>query len=216
MFEIAKMPASLARLAIAAALTANLAAPATLQARETLRPGAAAPEFTTEDSTGKPVSLATFKGRTVVLEWTNHGCPYVQKHYGTGTMQQLQKDAAANGVVWLTIVSSSPGQQGYVEGLEADKLTADRMAQPTSVLLDRQGKVGRLYGATTTPHMFVIDPAGKLAYMGGIDDKPSTSPSSIKGARPYVREALDALATGQPVAISSTRPYGCSVKYSGS
>lgn len=216
MLEFAKTSATLARMAIVAGLAAVLASPAAVMARDTLQPGMAAPHFTAEDSSGKPVTLAALKGRTVVLEWTNHGCPYVEKHYGTGTMQQLQKDAAAKGVVWLTIVSSSPGQQGYVQGLEADKLTSERKAQPASVLLDPQGKVGRLYGATTTPHMFVIDAAGKLAYMGGIDDKPSTNPSTIKGARPYVREALDAIAAGQPVKTASTRPYGCSVKYSGS
>ncbi len=216
MFEFAKTPATLVQIAAAAGLATALALPAAVLARETLRPGMAAPDFTAEDSAGKPVALSALKGRTVVLEWTNHGCPYVEKHYGSGTMQQLQKDAAVKGVVWLTVVSSSPGQQGYVQGLEAEKLTADRKAQPANVLLDPQGKVGRLYGASTTPHMFVIDAAGKLAYMGGIDDKPSTSPSSLKGARPYVREALDALAAGQPVTTASTRPYGCSVKYSGS
>lgn len=186
----------------------------TVEARETLQPGMAAPDFSIEDSSGRMVSLAAFKGRSVVLEWTNHECPYVARHYGTGTMQQLQKDATAKGVVWLSVVSSSAGRQGHVNGLEADKLTADRKAHPTGVLLDAQGKIGRLYGATTTPHMFVVDPAGKLAYMGAIDDKPSTSPSNVKGARAYVREALDAIAAGQPVKTASTRPYGCSVKYS--
>ncbi len=204
------------RAVAAASLAAVLTLPAGALARETVRPGTVAPDFTAEDSTGKPVTLAALKGRTVVLEWSNHGCPYVQKHYGTGTMQQLQKDAAAKGVVWLTVLSSSPGQQGYVQGLEAEQLTADRKAQPAGVLLDPHGKVGRLYGATTTPHMFVIDAEGKLAYMGAIDDKPSTSPASIKGARPYVREAIDALAAGKPVTTASTRPYGCSIKYSGS
>lgn len=185
-------------------------------ARESVQPGKAAPEFTAVDTAGKSVSLAALKGKTVVLEWTNHDCPYVRKHYGTSTMQNLQRDATAKDVVWLTVISSSPGQQGFVEALEADKLTADRKAAPTAVLLDSGGKVGRLYGATTTPHMFVIDKAGTLVYMGGIDDKPTTAPDSVKTARPYVREALDALAEGKPIATASTRPYGCSVKYTGS
>ena len=183
-------------------------------ARGKVQPGAAAPDFTVIDTSGKPVSLSSFKGKLVVLEWTNHDCPYVRKHYGTGTMQQLQRDTTADGVVWLSVISSARGQQGHVEALEADKLTADRKAAPTAVLLDTDGKVGRLYGASTTPHMFIIDRAGALAYMGGIDDKPSSSPDTIKTARPYVREALAALRDGKPAATTWTRPYGCSVKYS--
>ncbi|MGE0700138.1 MAG: thioredoxin family protein [Hyphomicrobiaceae bacterium] len=182
-------------------------------ASSNVQPGKPAPDFTATDTTGKPVSLAALKGKTVVLEWTNDGCPYVGKHYGSGTMQKLQTDATSKGVVWLTVISSAPGTQGYVKGLEADKLTADRKAAPTAVLLDPKGDLGRLYGASTTPHMFVIDGAGMLRYMGAIDDKPSSSKSSLQGARPYVREALDALAAGQPVKLASTRPYGCSVKY---
>ncbi|MGD9803845.1 MAG: thioredoxin family protein [Hyphomicrobiaceae bacterium] len=183
-------------------------------AREGIRPGQPAPDFTASDSSGKPVTLSSFKGKTVVLEWTNHECPYVGKHYGTRTMQKLQEDAKADGVTWLTVISSAPGQQGHVAGLEADKLSADRKAAPTAVLLDDDGKVGRLYGASTTPHMFVIDKAGTVAYMGAIDDKPTTSRESVATARPYVREALIALREGKPVAApTSTRPYGCSVKY---
>ena len=184
-----------------------------VSARETLRPGQPAPEFSATDTTGKAVTLSALKGKTVVLEWSNHDCPYVAKHYGTDTMQKLQRDATAKGVVWLTVLSSARGTQGHVEALEADKLTADRKAAPSAVLLDAGGSMGRLYGATTTPHMFVIDQAGRLAYMGAIDDKPSTARDTVKTARPYVREALDALAEGKPVATSSTRPYGCSVKY---
>ncbi len=201
------------RPAIAVWLAASLCLAAPATAREPVQPGKPAPDFTATDTAGKPVSLAALKGKTVVLEWTNHDCPYVRKHYDTATMQKLQKDAAASDVVWLTVISSSKGQQGHVEPLEADKLTADRKAAPTAVLLDAEGKVGRLYGASVTPHMFVIDKAGTLAYMGGIDDKPSTSHKTIKSARPYVREALDALAQGKPIVTASTRPYGCSVKY---
>lgn len=208
--------AAFARHAAAMLAAATIAVATPALARDAVQPGKPAPQFSALDTAGKPVSLDAFKGKTVVLEWTNHECPYVAKHYGTGTMQQLQREATAKGVVWLTVISSSRGQQGHVEGLEADKLTADRNAAPTSVLLDAGGKVGRLYGATTTPHMFVIAKDGTLAYMGGIDDKPSTARDTVKTARPYVREALEALEAGRPVKTASTRPYGCSVKYSGS
>lgn len=211
------MPLQIAqRLSFAAAISLALLVPASsVLARDGVRPGQPAPDFTATDSAGKPVTLSSLKGKTVVLEWTNHECPYVRKHYGTGTMQKLQQDAGGDGVVWLTVISSAPGQQGHVEGLEADKLTADRQAAPAAVLLDPDGKVGRLYGATTTPHMFVIDKAGILAYTGAIDDKPSSARETIKTARPYVREALAALRGGQAVAApTSTRAYGCSVKYS--
>jgi peroxiredoxin len=175
--------------------------------------GAAAPEFTGLDSRGSTHTLAGYRGKTVVLEWTNHECPYTVKHYATGNMQNLQAAAIGSGVIWLTVVSSRPGTQGYVEAAEADRLTATRKAQPTAVLLDPKGQLGRLYGASTTPHMFVIDGAGALVYMGAIDDRPAASPASVKGARNYVREALDAIAAGRPIAVTSTRPYGCSVKY---
>ena len=206
----------LRRLGLPLLAVVALSVSGSVAARDSVQPGKAAPDFAAVDTAGKPVALSALKGKTVVLEWTNHECPYVRKHYGTGTMQSLQRDATAKDVVWLTVISSSPGQQGYVEALEADKLTADRQAAPSAVLLDSGGKIGRLYGATTTPHMFVIDKAGQLVYMGGIDDKPSTAPDTVKTARPYVREALDALAEGKPIATSSTRPYGCSVKYTGS
>ncbi|MGE0766501.1 MAG: redoxin domain-containing protein [Hyphomicrobiaceae bacterium] len=210
------MPLDIAlRLTRAAAIGAAmlmLAAPAL--ARDSVRPGQPAPDFTATDTNGTPVTLGSLKGKTVVLEWTNHDCPYVRKHYGTGTMQKLQSDATSDGVIWLTVISSAPGHQGYVSDLEAEKLTSDRKAAPSGVLLDGDGKVGRLYGASTTPHMFVIDKTGALAYMGAIDDKPSTAPDTVKTARPYVREALAALREGKAVAApASTRPYGCSVKY---
>ncbi|MEZ5856312.1 MAG: thioredoxin family protein [Hyphomicrobiaceae bacterium] len=185
----------------------------TAQASPLIQPGDAAPDFTATDTAGRTMKLSQFAGKTVVLEWTNHDCPYVGKHYASGTMQELQKYAAAKDVVWLSVISSGPGQQGYVNGLEADKLTADRKAAPTAVLLDPEGKLGRLYGATTTPHMFVIGSRGTLVYMGAIDDKPSSNPQSLKTARPYVREALDAVLAGKPVKTASSRPYGCSVKY---
>jgi peroxiredoxin len=183
-------------------------------ARAEVQPGKPAPEFTARDTSGKEVKLSDLRGKTVVLEWTNHLCPYTVKHYVTGNMQALQKDAAKDGVVWLTIASSAPGTQGYVNALEADKLTADRGAAPANVLLDPDGTVGHLYEAKTTPHMFVIDATGKLVYMGAIDDKPTANSADVKTARNYVREALDAVKSGASVKTASTRPYGCTVKYS--
>ncbi len=177
-------------------------------------PGKPAPEFTARDTAGKEVKLSDLRGKTVVLEWTNHLCPYTVKHYVTGNMQALQKDATKDGVVWLTVASSAPGTQGHVNALEAEKLTADRNAAPANVLLDPEGTVGRLYEAKTTPHMFVIDKDGKLAYMGAIDDRPTANQADVKGARNYVREALTAVKAGEAVKTSSTRPYGCTVKYS--
>ncbi|MFM9943396.1 MAG: thioredoxin family protein [Hyphomicrobiaceae bacterium] len=196
----------------AAALTLALLQPAI--ARDAVQPGQPAPDFTARDAGGRDVKLSSFKGKTVVLEWTNHDCPYVKKHYGTGNMQALQKEATGQGVVWLTISSSAAGIQGHVNGLEAEKLTADRKATPTAFLLDHDGRVGRSYGATATPHMYVIDKAGVLAYMGAIDDKPTTNRDDVPGARNYVREALTAVAAGQPVKTASTRVYGCGIKYS--
>ena len=169
--------------------------------------------FSAVDSNGATRSLAQFKGKTVVLEWTNNGCPYTRKHYESGNMQRLQQEATASGVVWLSVISSAPGKEGYVTGSEANDLTASRFAHPSAVLLDPTGVVGRAYEAQTTPHMFVIDKAGVLRYMGAIDDHPVASPASLAGARNYVREALGALAAGKPVAVASTEPYGCSVKY---
>lgn len=182
-------------------------------ARDEVQPGKPAPDFTAKDATGKDVKLSSLKGKTVVLEWTNQDCPYVRKHYGSGNMQALQKDATAKDVVWLTVSSSAPGAQGHVNGLEAEKLTADRKAAPSAFLLDPEGRVGRLYGATVTPHMFVIDKTGTLAFMGGIDDKPTSNQADIKTARNYVSEALAAVQAGQPVKTASTRPYGCTIKY---
>jgi hypothetical protein len=177
--------------------------------------GKHAPEFTAVDSNGKTVKLSDFRSKTVVLEWTNDGCPYVKKHYGSGNMQSLQKDAAAKGIVWLTIISSAPGKQGYVDGAGANELTKARGAAPTAVLLDPSGAVGRLYDARTTPHMFIVNTEGTLVYMGGIDDKPTSNPDDIPGARNYVRAALGEMAAGKPVTEAVTRPYGCSVKYAG-
>ena len=178
-----------------------------------VQPGKPAPDFALQDSSGKTVKLADLKGKTVVLEWTNQDCPYVRKHYGGGNMQQLQKDAAARDVVWLTISSSAPGQQGHVNGLEADELTKTRNAAPAAFLFDPDGKVGHAYDARTTPHMYVIDKTGVLAYMGAIDDKPTSNLADLKTARPYLKEAVEAVLAGSPVKVASTRAYGCSIKY---
>jgi AhpC/TSA family len=175
--------------------------------------GAAAPQFTGTTSTGQKISLNDFAGKTVVLEWTNDGCPYVRKHYGTGNMQALQKEATAEGVVWLSVISSAPGKQGYVTGPQADELTKTRGAAPSYVVLDPQGTIGKAYEAKTTPHMFIVDGKGILRFAGGIDDKPTTNPSSVKDARNYVREALADLKAGKPIAVTDPESYGCSIKY---
>jgi peroxiredoxin len=176
--------------------------------------GAPAPAFTLTDSNGKTVSLADFKGKTVVLEWTNHDCPYVRKHYGGNAMQALQKKWTAQGVVWLTLISSAPGTQGYVSAAEANKLTAERNAAPSDVLFDPKGDVGRTYGAQVTPHMYVIKGDSTLVYMGGIDDKPTTRLDDLKTAKNFVDAALSEVAQGKPVSVTTSRPYGCTIKYS--
>lgn len=175
--------------------------------------GQAAPVFKAVDSNGQTVSLDEYLGKTVVLEWTNHECPFVQKHYESNNMQTLQKEATAQGVVWLSIISSGQGEQGYVKAEQANKLSKDRGAAPTRVVLDPTGAVGRQYSARTTPHMYVIDPAGKLVYMGGIDDKATSNKSDLAKAKNFVRAALSDLAANRPVATPVSRPYGCSVKY---
>jgi peroxiredoxin len=175
--------------------------------------GAPAPAFTATATTGKAVTLADHRGKIVVLEWTNHDCPYVRKHYDTGNMQALQKETTGQGVTWLTIISSAPGTQGHVSAGQADELTATRKASPSAVLVDPTGVVGKMYGATNTPHMYVIDKAGVLAYAGAIDDRPTSRRGDVQGAHNYVRAALEAVAAGQPVKTPVTRAYGCTVKY---
>ena len=175
--------------------------------------GAPAPVFQAVDADGKTRSLSEFAGKTVILEWTNADCPYVRKHYNSATMQTLQKDMTREGVVWLSVVSSPVGEQGHVEGPQAKELTVKRDAAPTAVLLDPNSKVARAYGAQTTPHMYIIDPKGTLAYMGAIDDKPSSSAASLNGAKSYVRQAMTELKAGKPVSEAATKSYGCAVKY---
>lgn len=187
-----------------------LAAPAAYAAPVVGQP---APAFTAKDADGKTRSLSEFKGRTVVLEWTNDGCPYVQKHYKSGNMQGLQKGAAKDGVIWLTLISSAPGKQGYLDGAQARGWTAANDAGSAALLLDPAGQVGHAYAAKTTPHMYIVDKAGKLAYMGGIDDRPTADPASLKGAKNYVSAALSDIKAGRPVATAVSKPYGCTIKY---
>jgi len=177
------------------------------------RVGEPAPDFTGVDTQGKTHRLADYRGKTVVLEWTNHDCPYVRKHYGAGNMQEQQREAAAQGVIWLSVISSAPGQQGHVSPAEADELTRSRKAAPHAVLLDPEGRIGRAYEAKTTPHMYIIDEAGKLVYMGGIDSLATADPADIPKATQYVRVALKERAAGQPISAPATRSYGCWVKY---
>ena len=176
--------------------------------------GAPAPGFTAVDSNVKTVNLGDFKGKTVVLEWTNDGCPYVRKHYGSGNMQALQKKWTDEGIVWLSVISSPPGEQGFADAARANSLTADRKAAPTAVLLDPKQQVAKSYGALVTPHMYIVKPDGILAYAGAIDDKPTARTGDIKGATNYVDNALTELKSGKPVSTTNTRAYGCVVKYS--
>ena len=166
-----------------------------------------------DDGDTSSESLDQFRGKYVVLEWHNQGCPYTKKHYISGNMQSLQKEWTAKGVVWLTVISSAPGEEGYVTASQENSYLSRMHAVPTAVLLDPDGKVGRLYSAKTTPQMVVISPAGKVIYDGAIDDRPTTDLEDVKGAKNYVDEALTAAMAGKPVPTPYTRPYGCSVKY---
>ena len=175
--------------------------------------GKPAPLFTGTDSNGKTWSLADLKGKVVVIETTNHQCPYVGKHYRAGNMQAQQREATAKGVIWLTVAASAPGEEGYVTASQANELTRSRSAAPTAVLLDPQSKIARAYGATVTPPMYIIDAAGILVYKGGIDSIPSADTADIPKATQYVRVALGQILSGKQIAEASTRPYGCSLKY---
>jgi peroxiredoxin len=197
--------ASLAALAFALVVAPSATAQAVV--------GSAAPSFTATDSHGQTHSLNQYRGKYVVLEWHNQGCPYTRKHYVSGNMQSLQKEWTAKGVAWFTVISSAHGEQGYVTDAEENAYLAQMHADPTAVLMDADGKLGHLYGAKTTPEMYVIDPNGKLVYEGAIDDRPTPDTSDIKGADNYLNDALTESMAGKPVLKSYTRPYGCSVKY---
>jgi peroxiredoxin len=175
--------------------------------------GQPAPVFTATDTNNRVHNLSDYKGKFVVLEWTNRDCPFTQKHYQSGNMERLQHEWTKRGVVWLTVVSSAPGEQGYVIGGEENAYLAQMRAAPTAVLLDPNGQLGHLYDAKTTPHMFVIDPKGTLIYNGAIDDRATTDVSDISGAKNYVSQALQEAMAGKQVSVTTSRPYGCSVKY---
>jgi hypothetical protein len=176
-------------------------------------PGSPAPDFKGTDSNGVQHTLSQYRGKYVVLEWANQGCPYDRKHYLSGNMENLQKEWTAKGVIWLSVISSAPGEQGYVTPSQENAYLQGVHAAPTAALLDPTSTIARLYEAKTTPHMFVIDPTGKLIYQGAIDNKPTTNLADLKGAQNYLNDALNASMAGKPIAVESTRPYGCSVKY---
>ncbi|HET9374771.1 MAG TPA: thioredoxin family protein [Chthoniobacterales bacterium] len=175
--------------------------------------GKQVPEFALTDTNGKTHHLSDYKGKYIVLEWYQPDCPFVRKHYNSGNMQALQKEYVAKGVVWLSIDSSAAGQEGNYPSAELNQIATKSGAVRTALLLDADGKVGHLYGAKTTPDMYIINPQGVLVYQGAIDDKPSTDLADVKTAKNYVKSALNAVMGGQTVATASTRPYGCSVKY---
>jgi peroxiredoxin len=177
--------------------------------------GTPAPDFSGTDSHGKTQQLSAYRGKYVVLEWTNSDCPYTRKHYESGNMQSLQKEWTAKGVVWLSILSSAPGHQGYLTAAQENSYLAREKAAPSAVVLDPTGAIGHEYEAKTTPHMFIIDPNGKLIYEGAIDDHPTADASDIKESKNYVDEVLSAAMAGKPLPVSYTASYGCSVKYAG-
>lgn len=195
---------------IKSTLALVIAASTALAAPEVGQP---APDFTLTDSNGKEHKLSDFKGKFVVLEWLNHGCPFVVKHYSAGNMQKLQKEFTGKDVVWLSIVSSAPGKQGHMTAEQTNAAIAEKGAAPTAVLLDESGTVGKLYDAKRTPEMYVVNPEGVLIYAGAIDDKKSVDSADIEGAVNYVKQALDEALAGKPVSVPKTEAYGCSVKY---
>jgi hypothetical protein len=175
--------------------------------------GQPAPDFTLSDTAGKPVKLSDFRGKHVVLEWTNPGCPYVKKHYDSGNMPATQKEAVAKGVVWLSINSTEKASYEYLPPAKLAAWQKERSAQPTALLLDEEGIAGKAYGARTTPHMYIVSPEGRLIYAGGIDSIASSNPDDVKKAVNYVRQGLGEALAGKPISQATTRPYGCSVKY---
>ena len=191
----------------------NCLASTSLFAADSPAPGSAAPDFSVTDSKGKTQSVSQYKGKTVVLEWFNPGCPFVVKHYGSKNMQKLQEEFTGKGVVWLTIDSSAPGKEGHLTAEQAEKQITEWKIKSSALLLDPDGKAGQTYGAKNTPHMFVINPEGKVVYAGAIDNKATPNPADISSSTNYVKAALDESMAGKPVTTASTKPYGCSVKY---
>ena len=184
-----------------------------LFAAESPQVGSAAPDFSVTDSKGKTQSVSQYKGKYVVLEWFNPECPFVKKHYGPGNMQKLQKEFTDKGVVWLAVDSSAPGKEGNLTPEQAEKKMTEWKTHATALVLDQDGKAGQAYGAKNTPHMFIINPEGKIIYAGAIDSKATPNPADISSSTNYVKVALDESMAGKPVSTASTRPYGCSVKY---
>jgi peroxiredoxin len=175
--------------------------------------GSTAPDFSLQDSKGKTQSVSQYKGKYVVLEWFNPDCPFVKKHYGSGNMQKLQEEFTAKGVIWLSIDSSAPGLEGYLTAEQANAKMADWKTKQTAFVFDPDGKAGRAYGAKTTPHMFVIDPEGKIVYEGAIDSKATPNPADLASSTNYLKVALDESLAGKTVSTATTKPYGCSIKY---
>ncbi|MGB6230691.1 MAG: redoxin family protein [Litorimonas sp.] len=196
-------------IALASAATLALASPAFAK----IATGASVADMTVMDSTGTTHNLSDFAGKRVVLEWTNEGCPYVEKHYSTDNMQTLQADAAEDGIVWLSVISSAPGKQGFKTGAEVAEWKTERDVAATAVILDQEGEMGQAFAARTTPHMYIIDEDQTLVYQGAIDDNSSSNPATVEGATNYVAQALAELDAGQSVSVAETQPYGCSVKY---
>ena len=196
-------------LSVAAMAAVSLASPLAAAQKN----GAIAQDFKLTDVNGQTVQLSQFRGKTVILEWHNPGCPFVSKHYGSGNMQATQKAAREQGAIWLTINSGAKGKQGHMTGAEAKALIARQNIQSTDYLLDHKGLVGKAYGARTTPHMYIIDGAGILVYQGGIDDRPTANTADIKDARNHVLAALREMRSGNKISVAQSRPYGCSVKY---
>jgi peroxiredoxin len=191
-------------LIVALALSANAFA---------LETGTSAPDFKLKAASGKEVSLSDYKEKIVVLEWKNHGCPFVVKHYDSGNMQSIQKKYTDKDVVWFSVISSAPGKQGHVDEKQALAEKTQYKSAATDVLLDPTGKVGKMYGAKTTPHMYIVDKGGKLVYQGAIDNRPDAEQESVKIAKNYVSSALDEIIAGKAVTQGTTNSYGCSVKY---
>jgi len=198
------------RISILAAFTAAVVSSGAFAA---VTVGSAAPDFSLPDANGKMQTLSQYKGKTVVLEWNNPGCPFVQKHYSSGNIPKQQADATKEGVVWLTINSGASGKQGHLDNAGAQAFVAQYHAAPSAYLFDGDGKVGHLYGAKTTPHMYIIDAGGTLRYMGGIDSIASTDKDDLAKATQYVPQALAELKAGKPISVKTSEPYGCSVKY---
>jgi peroxiredoxin len=196
------------------ALSALAPLTAFLPAAHAAAVGQSAPDFTLMDTAGKPVKLSDFRGKHVVLEWNNPGCPFVRKHY-QGNMQALQKDAAAKGIVWLSINSTEDGSADYLTPPQMARWMNEQKAAPTATLMDEEGQVGRAFAARVTPHMYIVDPQGRLVYAGGIDSIPSARVDDIPKATPYIRNAMAEIAAGKPLSVTTSRPYGCSIKFKG-